>query len=169
MSQTLYARVPDSVKAAVDAHAEERGITLALSVAELLERGLAAWADGPAISKLEKRVESMQRELTNTRLQLQQAEMQIEALRERERSLSNAQQSLAERMQLVVGQCAACSVDVRGRDLLVAGVCPSCTAPLTSLLTGRTQGKNGIKQDEFLLVLGAVGVLLGVALLASKS
>lgn len=169
MSQTLYARVPDAVKEAVDAHAESRGLTLAACVAELLERGLASHEDGPVVARLEARIEKMQRELTQTRLELEQAEMRVDTMREREQGVVNAQRSLAQRMQLIVGQCAKCSGVVRGEDLLVAGVCRNCTAPLTSLLTNRSQGTSGIKQEEFLLVLGAVGVLLGAAVLASKA
>ena len=45
MSAVIYARVPDSLKQALHAHAAERGLTLTTALVGLVERGLQAIAD----------------------------------------------------------------------------------------------------------------------------
>ena len=48
MSGVIYARVPDSLKHALHAHACKRGLSLTQAVVELLEQGLETIA-GPSL------------------------------------------------------------------------------------------------------------------------
>jgi len=56
---------------------------------------------------------------------------------------------------------------VRGDDLLVSGHCPNpnCRAALSSLLLPAPRA--GFDPNEYLALLGALGVLVGVALATS--
>ena len=50
---------------------------------------------------------------------------------------------------------------MRGTDLLVSGRCPNCDKALTTLLLPAP--RSGFDRDEYLALLGAVGVLVGLA------
>jgi rubrerythrin len=155
VSQTIYARVSDELKAAVDEHASTNGKTLANAVADLLDRGLQATADEHSVAKLEQRVRSLQAD--------------IDAFQEREKTVSAAYQGLAQRTALTVGSCPNCGKPVSGRDLLVEGRCPTCSANLSPLLgTGPALKKGGLDEGDFKLLLGALGLVLAVALVAQQ-
>jgi hypothetical protein len=155
MSQTIYARVPDQLKAAVDDHATRSGQTLASAVADLLDRGLQATADERSIGTLEDSVRSLQGE--------------VETYKEREKAFSAAYQGLAQRTALSVGSCPNCGHDVSGRDLLVDGQCRNCGANLSPLLgTGPKVEKGGLNEGDFKLLLGALGLALAVALVTQQ-
>jgi hypothetical protein len=51
---------------------------------------------------------------------------------------------------------------VRGSDLLVSGHCSNCDKALTSLLVPTRFAE--LVQNEYLALLGALGVLVGLAL-----
>jgi hypothetical protein len=55
-----------------------------------------------------------------------------------------------------------CRAPVRGCDLLVAGRCPNCGKALTSLLLPAPRAN--FARDEYLALVGALGVLVGLAL-----
>jgi hypothetical protein len=155
MSQTIYARVPDQTKEAVDGYAGERGLTLASSVTQLLDRGLQAAGDEASVATLQDRVAEQGAEL--------------EAMRERERATSSAYRALGQRTTQPVGSCPSCATRISGQDLLVSGQCPSCGASLTPLLgigTDGAIGKGGLNDADLKILLGALGVLLGIALLS---
>lgn len=153
MSQTIYARIPDELKAAVDEHAGGSGKTLATAVGDLLDRGLQAVADQRSVEELERRTGAL--------------EAEVESFKERERTLSAAYDGLAQRTALMVGSCPACGQPVSGRNLLVEGRCPNCTANLSPLLgTAAKDQKGGLDDGDFKLLLGAVGLVLAVALVS---
>jgi hypothetical protein len=157
MSQTIYARVPDQVKAATDAYASSAGMTLANAVAELLDRGLQAAHDFKSVDELERRVALMSGELN--------------ALRRREQTMASAYEALAQRTSQPVGTCPGCHGVISGRDLLVFGRCPNteCGASLTPLLdtlSDRTSSKGALNDGDFKLLLGALGFALGIALIS---
>lgn len=156
MSQTIYARVPDHVKEATDAHAAASGTTLANAVADLLDRGLQAAADARSIDELEQRVVVLSSE--------------VHRLRQRDQAMSAAYQALAQRTAQPVGRCPACGNTVTGHDLLITGGCPhpGCGASLAPLLetgTDEKPTKGSLDDGEFKLLLGALGVALGIAYL----
>ena len=157
MTQTIYARVPNQVKKAVDNHAASSGKTLANAVSDLLERGLQATSDEQSIAELEQRANSLQ--------------VSVETLQERERALSGAYRGLAQRTNLKIGSCPSCGGSVTGRDLLVTGQCPNpeCQASLSPLLGVATGGsKGGLNDSDFKLLLGALGALLAVAFFSQQ-
>jgi hypothetical protein len=161
VSQTIYARVPDTIKDAADAHAVANGVTLASAVSELLDRGLQAAADERSISELERRAAELTAE--------------VEALRQRDHAVTSAYQALAQRIAQPVGACQRCGDPVTGHDLLVAGRCPKpdCAASLSELLsrppTAAVAGKGGLDDGEFKMLLGALGLALGIAYLSQHT
>lgn len=66
-----------------------------------------------------------------------------------------------------LASCPRCRKPVRGSDLLVSGRCPHCTKALTSLLTPAPHA--GLDPTEYLALLGALGVLVGLALATSDA
>lgn len=160
MSQTIYARVPDTIKDAADAHAAANGVTLASAVSELLDRGLQAVADERSIGELERSAAELM--------------VEVEALRQRDHAVSSAYQALAQRVAQPVGACQRCGDPVTGHDLLVAGRCPKpdCAASLTELLSrppAAGGGKGGLDDGEFKMLLGALGLALGIAYLSQHA
>jgi hypothetical protein len=169
MSQVIYARVPDGLKGAVDEYAGERGVTLTSAVTDLLGRGLEAVTDAPSIAETER--------------QLGEAK---ERMRERESAFAAAQgeltalRSLAQRAQRRVGSCPQpnCGKPITGVDLLTTGSCRACGGTLSQLIDPSTyiskgpgvdQPGQGLNERDFLLLLGAIGAVLGVAYLAAQS
>jgi hypothetical protein len=161
MSQTIYARVPDAIKAAADAYAVSHGMTLASAVSDLLDRGLQAAADERSINELERRAAELSAE--------------VEAFRERDQAVSSAYRALAQRTGQRVGECPRCGRPITGHDLLVTGHCPhqECHASLTSLLGSSAPAetaaqKGSLDEGEFKVLLGALGLLLGIAYLSQR-
>ena len=150
MSAVVYARVPDSLKQTLEAHAQERGLSLTRAVVELVERGLEQTADQPSSSELEQ-----------TRAQLKQAELGLKAATQRERLTARTYRALAERARHQLGSCPGCRHPLTGTDLLVSGRCPNCDKALTTLLL--PSPRSGFDRDEYLALLGALGVLVGLA------
>lgn len=159
MSQTIYARVPDQVKAAADSYASEKGMTLANAVAALLDRGLQATADEASVVELETRIAELNSE--------------IKVLRQRDKAASGAYRALAQRTAQPVGACPKCDSSISGNDLLVSGRCsnPSCGASLSPLLGMASRpetGKGGLDDGDLKLLLGALGVALGIAYVSQQ-
>lgn len=168
MSQVVYARVPDTLKDAVDLYAAERGTTLTSSVVDLLERGLTATSDAPSITALELRLATAAAQKTEIEASLRSVRLELQTL-----------QSLSGRARQILGSCPRreCSLPITGYDLLVTGHCPSCQEALTDLLklkAPQPEGSagqprpGGVSERDFLLLLGALGAVVGVAYLASK-
>lgn len=153
-TQTIYARVPATVKEAADAYADQRGLTLTAAVTELLDRGLSAVSEEQSIRALEQNVAEMKVTIANLEGDLARAR--------------GALTGVEERTQQPVATCPSCGERVTGFDLLVAGRCPKCKSGLGDVLPG---GKATSKLDdrEFLLLLAALGAVLGVAYIATKS
>jgi antitoxin component of RelBE/YafQ-DinJ toxin-antitoxin module len=159
MSQTIYARVPDQVKAAVDSFASAHGMTQAKAITDLLGRGLQAVADEKSISELERNVSTLTAEM--------------ETLRQRDQTTASAYQALAKRTAQPVGACPQCGGSISGYDLLVTGRCSrsDCQAGLTSLLGSAKAGptsKGSLDDGDFKVLLGALGVLLGIAYVSQQ-
>lgn len=149
-------RVPGEVKNAADAYASERGATLSSALVDLLERGLTSVSDESSIAQL-------QEDLAQVRAKYVQIATELEAAR----SELAAVKALSQRASLPIGHCPKCEGQISGYDLLAAGECPHCKQPLSELIapTSRT---NGLDQREFLMLVGALGAVVGLALLASK-
>lgn len=157
MSQVIYARVADSLKAAADLYANEQGVTLTRAVADLLERGLAATTDEPSIEELQQNLarESAEKAQLQAELRGMRAEM-------------TALGALAQRVGQTVGTCPnpSCKAAITGTDLLAVGQCPKCGQKLSGLIAPAAPSST-LDQPEFLMLLGALGAVVGVALLGS--
>lgn len=169
MSQVIYARVPDQLKDAVDGYAAERGTTLTSAVVDLLEQGLVSTSDAPSVADLELKLATTSAQKMDAEASLRSARLELQTL-----------QSLSERTRQTLGQCPSpdCSRPITGYDLLVTGHCPSCGQALTDLLklkspqtdeNGDQPRPGGVSERDFLLLLGALGAVVGIAYLASKS
>jgi antitoxin component of RelBE/YafQ-DinJ toxin-antitoxin module len=158
MSQVIYARVPDSLKESADAYAAERGLTLTSAVVDLLHRGLAAAADAESIVDLEARTARLITEKAASESELQVARTELGTVN-----------LLAQRANQAVGRCpeAACGQPITGYDLLAVGQCPHCGRGLSSLMAP-TPSASTLDQRDFMILLGALGALVGVAILTSK-
>jgi antitoxin component of RelBE/YafQ-DinJ toxin-antitoxin module len=140
---TIYARVPVTLKEAADDYAEERGLSLASAVADLLGRGLEASQNESSIRALEARA------------------AEVEAAR-------NAARAMTERLQQVLGDC-GCGQELTGNDLLVTGQCPACKRGLSGLLAGGTSPESAkVNTNELAPFMAAIGIALAVILIAYK-
>jgi hypothetical protein len=153
----IYARVPETLKQATDDYAGDRGVTITTAVVELLERGLEANANARSVAELESKVTQLVAETAHLRRELHGAKSELQMLG-----------ALSQRTKQVVGTCPTCLQPITGYDLLAVGRCSKCGASLSALLAGK-QRSTGLDQQEFLLLLGALGAVVGVALLASKA
>jgi hypothetical protein len=150
MSDVLYARVQPELKAAVDAFAEGRGISMNAAIIDLATRGLASVAaENVTRSSLEK--------LEHERAKLAK---QLAA----QQSLSQNLEAFIQQAKGPAGLCPddACGTRVSGLDLL-RGRCPKCMTALSSLPT-TSKPLDG----QLLLLIGAVGLLAGAAVWATK-
>ncbi len=166
-TEVIYARVPEGLKQRVEEYGEQRAMTTTTAVVDLLRRGLEAVSSAPSVAKLERRAGQLEEQLGTTVVRLREAEARVAGLKEKERSLQAAYQGLAQRTEQMVGVCPHCQAPIRGYDLFVTGHCPRCTKPVSTLLVGG-YGKGGLDQKEMLLLLGAIGILVGMAYLQSK-
>ncbi|MEK6274369.1 MAG: hypothetical protein AABM30_03440 [Actinomycetota bacterium] len=135
MSQVVDARLPDPLKEALAEHASARALSLTAALVELLEQGLAASAAERSLAGLERELALAGSELAETRGRLREAELGLQAARERDELTARSYRALAERTRQQLASCPRCRKPVRGCDLLVSGHCPHCSKPLSSLLT----------------------------------
>jgi hypothetical protein len=165
MTEVVYARVPDALKQALAARAQQRGLSLTATVVELVERALAANDDQRA-EGLERQLAASANELERTRARLAEAKLKLAAASEREQLTARTLRALAERARHELASCPQCRQSLRGYDLFVSGHCPHCNRAITTLLTPRPH-LGAPDKDEYLALLGALGGLLGLALATS--
>ena len=150
MSDVLYARAQPELKAAVDAFAEGRGLSMNAAIVDLVTRGLASVAEEDATRTALEKLESERAKLTKQLAAQQTQSQNLHAFVEQAKELA--------------GICPneACGTQVSGLDLL-RGRCPKCTTALSSLPT-TSKPLDG----QLLLLIGAVGLLAGAAVWATK-
>jgi antitoxin component of RelBE/YafQ-DinJ toxin-antitoxin module len=153
-TEVIYARVPETLKDEAEAQAEERGVTLTTAVVDLLERGLASLSDERSVAKLESRVAKLSEEKTDVERELDTARVALDALRAR--------------TEQTLGTCPQCHMPITGYDVLVSSRCSNCGKGLLAALFP-AELASGLDMREFLPLLAAVGALVGVAYLATKS
>ena len=159
MSQVIYARVPDQLKDAADIYADERALTLTSAVVDLLQRGLAAVSDERSVAALEARVAALAADKAQVETQLQAAQNELGTV-----------QLLAQRASQGIGACPdpACGQPITGYDLFAVGHCAQCGAALAGLMVPAEQAST-LNQRDFMILVGAIGALVGVAILTSKA
>lgn len=158
MSSVIYARVPDALKEAVETYRVEQGTTLTRGLADLIQRGLesASRGDEP----------DLHHQLEKARGELREAQAHTQVLEQRVASTAETQRIVAQQMKQELGQCPKCGKPVRGEDVLITGRC-SEGHPVRSLVEPAEKTEESFNRNEYLVLLGALGVLLGLAL-ASK-
>jgi len=166
VSAVLYTRAPDALKQALTAHAARRGLSQTRATVELLEQGLAGSTDERWLAKLEGKLARSQGELEATRVRVRELELALQAAREREEQSARTYAAFAARVRQVLARCPRCTKSVRGSDLLVTGRCPHCDQAVTELLAPAP--RSGLDQTEYLALLGALGVLTGLALASAS-
>lgn len=157
-TEVIYARVPKTLKDATDAYASEKGKTLTGAVVELLDRGLISISDERSIVELEKNLAEVSAEKNRVIVDLHVAQAEVNALR-----------TFGERAARPVGTCpnSECSQPITGYDLLALGQCRHCNQTLSSLIVPKS-GAPTLDQREIMILVGALGAVLGIAYLASK-
>lgn len=165
-SATIYARIPEETKDAATAFAASRSVTLASALHELLALGLEAADGSGTVSALQEEVQQLRqrvRDLEETTQAQALARLQLE---QELAALRQAADVWVQRADLPVGTCPHCNKPLSGADVLVAGRCSECRASTSALVEPKA---SDLDNGDFMLALGAVGVLLGlVALAASK-
>jgi hypothetical protein len=144
---TIYARIPEELKAATDAYAADHGMTLASAVAGLLGRGMEAATSEESVRALEARAQELQRELDQVRPALD---------------------AVHGRLPQVLGRC-KCGRDLTGEDLLIKGVCPRCKLGLTGALAGSADNGATVNRTDLTPFLAGIGLALAVILIAYSS
>lgn len=159
MSQVIYARVPDSLKEAADSYAHDKGVTLTAAVVDLLERGLAAASDEESTTQLQLEV-----------AQERASSAQLRAELERHRGELAAVEVVRQRAGQTMATCpnAKCQRPVTAYQLLAVGRCGECGEGLSNLIAPAT-APAGLDQRELLLLIGAIGAVIGAAWLANKN
>lgn len=150
----IYARIPEALKETVEGYAKEQGATLTTAVVDLLERGLEAVSNVASVAELQERATQLSEKLRN-------ADFKVRTLEERERTWLPAYRAIAEKP---VGSCPQCQATLHGYDLLVGGQCPKCQRELASLLTAAASAGSGFDGAALLILIGALGLLVGMAL-----
>lgn len=153
MTEVIYARVSSDLKSQVEAFAAESEVSLNAAVASLLKSGLR----GPRLQK----------QMEKASLQLDDAQDRVREMEERESEIQRTYAVIGEKISQPVGKCPQCQVSVSGRDLLVSGQCQK-GHPLAPLLSAGI-GSKGLDRDQFLFLIGAIGLLIGIAALSGKS
>lgn len=163
----LYVRIPPALKRQLETYKNARAETLTAAVTDLLGRGLASVANAASVEELEVKASGFEQELALTRIQLAEANAALRALSGREQELK----TLGERAELPVGSCPFCHREVRGSDVLLTQRCPNpnCGRGLTSLLLGGGASSKDLDRTELLVLLGALGIIVGAAYLQSKA
>lgn len=154
-SAVIYARVSERLKEELDNYASEKGTTLTTAVCDLIERGLVSVSDESSISQLESKNAELTLENMKLNGEIQILKAELQPLK-----------SLSERSRMQIGKCPQCKGSITGYDLLAIGRCQKCQSGLSSLLADQ-QASSALDQKEFLLMIGALGAVIGIALLVS--
>lgn len=155
-TEVIYARVPPDLKAAADAYAVERGVTLTRVVVDLLDRGLSAVSDEHSVAELESKVVQLTAEKSAAEAELLAAKTELGAVK-----------SFAQRAVRGIGTCPECGGGITGYDLLGAGQCSHCSHALSDLIAPTSQSST-LDQRELMILVGALAAVVGIACLASK-
>ena len=146
-TETIYVRVPEEIKIAAKAYADGNGMTLTGGISDLLDRGL----------------EAVENDVSVARLQTQLAEKDIQ-LRDTETRL----QGLQALSTTPLGVCGTCKSVITAVDVLVRGQCAEGHALRAPDGSDRPQG-SGLTENQQLILIGAVGLVLGALALANST
>jgi hypothetical protein len=163
--EVIYARVPPALKADVATYAERTGVNLNSAVADLLECGLEMRAFELADAGPEHKLADLRETISKLETTLATQGRELSRLEGQRQDFAAAAEGATARLEQAVARCPACRQPVSGSDVLVRGVCQRCHKPLSSLLTDdRVQ----LNQSDYMVLIGAVGVLLALSLWQAK-
>jgi hypothetical protein len=140
--------VPTRIKDGARAYAETNGMTLTTAISDLLDRGLEAVENEESIQSLQEQIQVRDNLLRETEARLRGLQ-----------ALANTQ----------LGVCATCRVPVTAVHVLVNRTCPNGHPLNTQDVPDKPQAASGLDDNQALVLIGAVGLLLGAAYLASNS
>jgi uncharacterized protein with PIN domain len=163
---TIYARVSEQTKDAAESYASERGLTLAGALHELLVLGLESAENVASVTALQSKVSSLDEEVVELKMALREHAVAREHAEHQRDALRQAAEIWGHRADLTVGTCPNCGQPLTGADLLVVGRCQSCKQSTSALM--EPSGSN-LNSRDFMLALGAVGIMLGLVALAANS
>ena len=159
MNDVVFARVDPELKAAVAVHAEEKGMTLANAVADLLTRGLESAHEEAATKRLEQTVADTRLRLAETSRRLEEERARSAAAQEREESY---RQFIEHLDSGAIGRCPhpGCGQGFTAMDLVGRRACRS-GHPLTEILEKAARAP-GMVPTEAMLVAGGLSLLFGL-------
>ena len=166
----IYARIPDPLKTALDTYSTNRHVKLTAAMVELMETGLEAVANRTTVMVLQQRLEAAQADAVASRELAAQSDNARQALAAQMEAQANTYAVIGGRLNQEIGRCPnpSCGKPVTGRDLLVRNACGICNGPLSALIDPK--GPRGtLNGTEYLLMIGALGLLAGIALAQAKS
>lgn len=143
------------MKEAIDAFAHERGTTLSAGIAELLERGLTATTDEASVKRLTLRLERARAKEADLDARLKTADAELRVVR-----------ALGNRAEQKIGTCPECNCEITGIDVFAKFKCPSKGHSLVSLIAPSAPQ---LSQRDTMLLFGALGAVMALALIAGRS
>jgi hypothetical protein len=165
---TLYAHIPDQLHSAIESYSKDRHVKLTAAAVELLEIGLDAVANATTNAALEERLAAATEQAAESRALAEQAENARAALQATLNGQIEAYALVGGRLSQPIGLCPSCKEPISGRDLVVSNACGKCTASLSALLDPKTPANSTLNGTEYLLLIGALGLLVGMAMAQSK-
>lgn len=163
MNDVIYARVPPALKQDVKEYAQTVGLSVNSAVASLLEAGLSA-VSGSSDDQTDQ-LHAKEREIAELRAVLADRDTALRGLEEQRADLAAAVEGLSGRLERAVGKCPSCHSAVSGTNVLIDGSCSNCGRSLSSLLA---EDRAQLNQTDYLVLVGALGVLLALAMWQSR-
>lgn len=164
-SATIYARVPEQTKDAAAEFAAQHGLTLASALHDLLALGLESAAGSTTVAALQAEVGQLQERVRELEATVQTQALAHSQLEHELAALRQAADVWVQRADLPVGTCPSCSQPLSGADVLIAGRCSQCRKSTSALVELK---ESSLDNRDFMLALGAVGVMLGLVALAAN-
>jgi hypothetical protein len=165
---TIYARIPDKLKSELDAYSANRHVKLTAAMVELMEIGLDSVQNETTVAALEQRLAGTTEQAAEAHALAEQAENARAALQATLNGQTEAYALVGGRLSQPIGFCPSCKKPITGRNLIVSNACGECSASLSSLLDPKTPAGSTLNGTEYLLLIGALGLLVGMAMAQSK-
>lgn len=164
-SATIYARVPEQTKDAAVEFAAQHGLTLTSALHDLLALGLESAAGSTTVTALQAEVGQLQEQVRQLEATVQTQALAHARLQHELAALRQAADVWVQRADLPVGTCPSCDHPLSGADVLITGHCSQCQTSTSALVEPK---ESTLDSRDFMLALGAVGVMLGLVALAAK-
>ena len=140
----------------------ERGLSLTQALVQLLEGAFQTIADAQSVGELERQLQAASSELADTRGQLKEAQLGLQAAREREQTRARIARAFAERARHRLAACPRCRHPLNGSDLLGRGRRANCDTALTAMIVPTRLVD--LDHNDYLAFLGALGLLVQLTL-----